>query len=216
MVVTLKDEKGAGDDNLANPKDSLRYQIFDLSRFVFLCLLIVVPVRMFVAQPFIVNGESMLPNFQDGNYLIVDQISYRMGEAQRGDVVIFRYPDEPSKFYIKRVIGVPGEHIKIDGHEITIDSTHVLDEPYIDRHMENRVDMTLAGDEYFVMGDNRLDSSDSRVWGPLKEEFIVGRALLRLWPATDINTYPGDFRNDYAYLAEETETPAETDETTEG
>jgi len=170
----------------------------DLVKFALIALLIVVPVRIFIAQPFIVRGASMEPTFQNGEYLIVDQLSYRLGDPKRGDVIILRYPKDESVFFIKRVIGLPGETVEIVGDSITILPRNgtdpiTLDESYIPpERLQNEYGVyTLTDDEYFVMGDNRNESSDSRVWGPLPARDVVGRALVRLLPVTRINVLPG-------------------------
>ena len=129
----------------------------------------------------------MSPTFENGQYLIVDQISYRLGEPKRGDVVIFKYPYGHGEYYIKRIIGLPGETVKIDGENIQIMNKEnpegiTLDQSYIKYKKDSFVETVLEDDEYFVMGDNRAASSDSRIWGPLKEEFVTGRAVLRLYP----------------------------------
>lgn len=171
--------------------------IIEIIRFSIIALLIVVPIRMFVAQPFIVSGASMAETFHSGEYLIVDQVSYYLHAPSRGDVVIFRYPRDPSKFFIKRVIGIPGDTITIDGTEITITNKDnpegfLLNEPYIkSMRPSERIEEVLGDREYFVMGDNRDESSDSRVWGVLQEERIVGRAFVRLFPPTTVGLLPG-------------------------
>lgn len=152
-------------------------------------LLMVFLVRTFVAQPFVVSGASMEPTFHTGEYLIVDQLSYELGNPHRGDVIIFKYPLIPSRYFIKRVIALPGESIRISGETVEVkevgsDTYITLDEPYIEFAKDSETEMTLASDEYFVMGDNRLASLDSRSWGPLKESFIVGRAFVRLFPVS--------------------------------
>jgi signal peptidase I len=164
--------------------------------FLVLAIIIVLPIRLFVAQPFVVQGESMHPTFESRDYLIVDQLTYHFHEPRRGDVVVFRYPGDPSTFYIKRVIGLPGETISItegkptitkqDGTSITLDETYVVDEDATYTQNTN-----IGPDQYFVMGDNRPKSSDSRVWGLLPEKNIMGRAFLRLLPADQITLYPG-------------------------
>lgn len=168
-------------------------EIFTL---VILAVLIVVPVRVFIAQPFIVEGLSMYPTFKDKDYLIIDQVSYRFHEPQRGDVVVFRYPNNPSIFYIKRIIGLPGESVSIERGVVTI--THAqgekttLTETYVvDEDATYTLDATLGNEQYFVMGDNRPKSSDSRVWGPLPKEDIIGRALVRVYPFTEAGVFPG-------------------------
>ena len=183
-------------------KESVWYQVFDLVRFVIICLAIVIPVRIFIAQPFIVEGDSMIPTFQDKNYLIVDQLSYRFSDPQRGDVIVFKYPNDPKRFFIKRIIATPGDTISFDGKIISITNEEypdglILEEPYIAREVFHSETTMLEEDQYYVMGDNRSNSSDSRVWGPLDESFITGRAWLRLWPMSKISAHPGDYRGDY-------------------
>lgn len=161
-------------------------------------LVMVFLVRTFIAQPFVVNGASMEPTFHTNEYLIVDQLSYELREPKRGEVIIFRYPLIPSRYFIKRVIALPGETIKVNGTQVEIkrpgeDTFTVLDEPYIEFEKESYVETTLANDEYFVMGDNRLASLDSRSWGPLKESFIVGKAFVRLFPVSKIDFLPGSY-----------------------
>lgn len=167
----------------------------ELLTFAFVALVIVVPIRLFIAQPFIVSGESMYPTFDTGQYLIVDQLSYKFHEPARGDVIIFKYPNNPSTFFIKRIIGLPGETLELNGNTTTITQTDgttiTLDEPYVQMPRESVLTKTLAQDEYFVMGDNRLASLDSRVWGPLKRDHIIGRAYLRLLPFNMLGFLPG-------------------------
>lgn len=169
----------------------------ELIRFAIIAMIIVVPIRLFIAQPFIVSGASMEPAFKDHQYLIVDEITYRLGEPERGDVIIFRYPRDPSKFFIKRIIALPGETLAIEGSKVTVHNPFhpdgfTLDEPYVGT-MDKDVFLTetLGNGEYFVLGDNRDASSDSRVWGVLKRDFIVGRAFLRLLPITEVGVFPG-------------------------
>lgn len=142
--------------------------IFDFVKFIFIVAVIVIPIRFWVAQPFLVSGASMEPTYHDGDYLIVDEISYRVSAPKKDDVIIFRYPKNPSTFFIKRIIGLPNEEIILDGKEIK-----------------------LKGDEYFVMGDNRDASSDSRIWGPVPKKMIIGRSIVRLWPLNKIGLFPG-------------------------
>jgi signal peptidase I len=167
----------------------------ELLTFAVVALVIVVPIRLFIAQPFIVSGESMYPTFDTGQYLIVDQLSYRFNEPARGDVIIFRYPNNPSTFFIKRVIGLPGETLNIEGNTTTVTDTAgnktTLTEPYVQMPRESILTTTLADDEYFVMGDNRLASLDSRTWGPLKRDHIIGRAYVRLLPFDTLDFLPG-------------------------
>jgi signal peptidase I len=176
------------------------HPFIEILRFTLVALIIVIPIRMFVAQPFIVSGASMENTFESGQYLVVDQVSYQFHEPRRGDVVVFRYPKDPSKFFIKRVIGLPGDTVIIEGSTVRIKNEaspegFVLNEPYIkSMRNNNNVTETLGDREYFVMGDNRDQSSDSRVWGVLQEERIVGRAFVRLFPPQTFDYLPGEVR----------------------
>lgn len=164
---------------------------------VLLALLIVGPVRLFVVNPFIVSGSSMVPTFHSGEYLVVDKITYRFESPRRGDVIIFRYPKDPSKFFIKRIVGLPNESVILNNGAVTIkkdgdgEKSLDLDESYIKNKSSESVTYVLLKNQYFVMGDNRISSSDSRVWGPLDRDLIVGRALLRLLPITEASVFPG-------------------------
>ena len=169
--------------------------IIETLKFSLVAILIVLPFRMFIAQPFLVSGASMSPNFETGNYLIVDQLSYNFEDPQRGEIIIFRYPNDPKKFFIKRVIGLPNETVKISSSKVFIKNTEnpnsfELDEPYLQNTGSKDTETTLKEDEYYVMGDNRPASSDSRVWGVLPEDLIVGRAFLRLFPFNKISVFP--------------------------
>lgn len=171
---------------------------WDLLKFAIIALIIVLPIRMWIAQPFVVSGESMVPTFEDSQYLIVDEISYILGSASRGDVVIFRYPGGPKRFFIKRVIGLPNEKIIINNGEITIVNKEnpngfKLNEPYINEKFFTSATHETGADEYFVMGDNRNKSSDSRVWGVLPKKLMIGRAYLRLLPLNEISYLPGKY-----------------------
>lgn len=171
----------------------------ELVRFVFIALAIVIPIRIFVAEPFVVSGSSMIPAFENKNYLIVDKISYRLNDPKRLDVIIFRYPNDQTKFFVKRIIGLPNETIDIKDNIVTItngeypegftlDQSFVKNNGGIDGHKE------LKDDEYFVMGDNRTASSDSRYWGALKRKLITGRAFLRLLPINNLSVLPGNYK----------------------
>jgi len=180
----------------ARMQDSWKGLLKDLFTLTLLIVLVVIPIRVFIVSPFIVDGESMVPTFENLDYLVIDELVYRLSEPERGDVVVFRYPRNPSVFYIKRVIGLPGETVSIDRGVVTITTadkqTRTLSEPYIvneDATYTN--DTTLSSGEYFVMGDNRPNSSDSRIWGPLPIKNIIGRVDLRLLPVTVSEFFPG-------------------------
>ena len=182
-------------------KKSWKHEIIEVLKYVSLALIIVIPVRLFVAQPFIVSGESMYPTFHNSDYLIVDEMTYHLRAPERGEVIVFRYPNDPSRFFIKRIIGLPGETIVLKGATLTIKNTEhpdgfVLKEPYVaSRPPLGNKTITLPADQYFVMGDNRPASSDSRIWGPLPADLIVGRAFLRLLPVRDISAFPGSIQS---------------------
>ena len=176
------------------------FDLYEMIRFIVIALVIVVPIRLYIAKPFIVSGESMDPTFRNGDYLIIDQISYRVGEPERGDVVIFRYPKDTTKFFIKRIVGLPGETVHFEEGRISISNEGhprgiVLQEPYLTHHSFETFTTKMGPNEYFVLGDNRPESSDSRFWGPLKAEFIVGRPFARLFPPTSISIFPGEYQS---------------------
>lgn len=188
-------EKGEPEKN--SEENKKEHPFIEVLRFSIIALIIVIPIRMFVAQPFIVSGASMEETFQSGEYLIVDQVSYHLHNPARGDVVVFRYPKDPSKYFIKRIIGLPGETIKIEGSTVTIINKEnpngfIINEPYIkSMSSDNQLTETLGAREYFVMGDNRDRSSDSRAWGILTEDRIIGKAFLRLFPPNALDVMPG-------------------------
>lgn len=182
------------------PENPVKKENFlkEIFKFALFAAIIVLPIRLFIAQPFIVSGASMDPTFATGQYLIVDQISYRFKNPKRGDVIIFRYPHDTKKFYIKRIIGLPSETVNIQNGRIEIAMengarTLITEESYVNPTLGNgdHLPITLKNDEYFVMGDNRTQSSDSRIWGPLKRALIVGKPFLRLFPVTKVAIIPG-------------------------
>lgn len=151
-------------------------------------------VRYFIFQPFFVEGASMMPNFHNGDYLIIDEITYRFRQPERGEVVVFKAPNNRS-FYIKRIIGLPGETIKIENGKIWVrsgsNSSFVdLNEPYLyGMSTPGNYEITLKENEYFVLGDNRYASYDSRNWGPLERKKIIGLVRLRLWPINSVSAF---------------------------
>jgi len=168
--------------------------ILEVVKFVVLAIVIVIPIRVYIAQPYIVSGGSMNPTFEDGNYIIVDQLSYRLRTPEHGEVTVFRFPLAPSKFFIKRIIGLPGETVAVKNGVLTVTTSEgdasSVEEPYVKVPFNDTFTTTLGEEEYFVMGDNRGASLDSRSWGPLDERFIVGKALVRLFPFTEISLFP--------------------------
>lgn len=173
--------------------------LWELIKFTVIALAIVIPIRLFIAQPFVVSGTSMDSTFHDGEYLIVNQFSYHFSDPTRGQIVIFRNPKNESVFFIKRVIGLPGETVQISGTQVIIkNSNHpdgfVLKEPYLGSTSSGNMSITLEKDQYFVMGDNRRASSDSRSWGTLPRSDIVGTPLFRLFPINRLSLKPGDYK----------------------
>jgi signal peptidase I len=164
--------------------------LLEVLKVVIVSLAIIIPVRYFVIQPFYVRGASMEPNFHDNEYLIINEITYRFSEPQRGDIVVLRNPNNRSDFFIKRVIGLPDERIEVSRGEVTVyndefSSGFILDESdYLDPTVyTGGNDVTELGpEEYFVMGDNRNSSLDSRSFGAIPRSDIVGKAWLRAWP----------------------------------
>jgi signal peptidase I len=170
----------------------------EVIQFIIIIIFVVIPFRVWIAQPFVVSGTSMQPSFKTGDYLIIDQLSYKFKEPSRGDVIVFRYPNDPSKFFIKRIVGLPGETITVKDEKVyitpknTIETT-LLDEPYTKDLRPSDINIIIPYGKYFVLGDNRLVSSDSRVWGLLDKSLIKGRALFRLFPLNNIDVLPGGF-----------------------
>lgn len=173
-----------------NVKHGWRVEIWDITKVVITSILIVLPIRYFIVQPFIVRGASMEPNFEDRQYLIVDEASYYFREPERGETIIFHYPRDPRQYFIKRIIGLPGDIVQLTGGAVRIinkeyEQGFTLQESYLmppDRPTRPDMRTTLGEDEYFVLGDNRDASSDSRVWGILPRKLIVGRAFFRVLP----------------------------------
>lgn len=181
------------DESLEKNKARKNYAagILEFLKVVAIAAVIVFPIRYFLFQPFIVKGESMIPNLHPGDYLIVDEISYIIGKPQRGEVVILKYPLDQSQRFVKRIIGLPGETVEIKDGKITInknDQFFILGEEYLDSaSTDGSLKITLGNDQYFVLGDNRNSSYDSRIWGVLPRKNIIGRAILKLFPLSDID-----------------------------
>ena len=186
MAFPFSRKKTGDEVQTKNPALGL---VLELAQVLAISLAIIIPVRYFLIQPFYVKGASMEPSFFDHEYLIIDELSYRFKNPDRGDIVVFRYPNDPKQFFIKRVIGLPGETVEIAAGQIKIyndkspnglelDEKQYLDQDYT---ATNRT-TTLKSDEYFVLGDNRVASYDSRYFGPVKRSYIVGRVWLRGWP----------------------------------
>lgn len=183
---------------IPNFQKSSAWSLKEFLKFALIAAIIVLPLRFFIAEPFLVKGESMDNTFSNNDYLIVEKISYRFEKPSRGDVVIFSSPVEQGRDLIKRIIGLPGETVEIDNQNITIKKTDgtklVLKEPYITLQSVNpKTDTILKDGEYFVMGDNRPNSYDSRAWGVLPAQNIIGRPFLRLFHFNNIGLWPGAY-----------------------
>jgi signal peptidase I len=176
----------------------------DFLKVIVIALAIILPIRYYVFQPFIVSGSSMFPNFTDGQYLIIDELTYRFREPQRGEVVVLKDPYESKQYFIKRIVGLPGERVAIDNGRVSIYNNEfpgglILDESYLpNQGLTFPLNSTVVGgkrilqlnhDEYFSLGDNRLASSDSRVWGPLNRGDIVGRVYVRALPLNQFQKF---------------------------
>lgn len=163
--------------------------VWELAKIGIIAAIIVVPLRMLVFQPFLVKGDSMIPSFHNGDYLIVDELSYKFRNPERGDVIVLKFPYDPSQRFIKRIVGLPGETLEIKDGKVVVyhpDSkdAFVLDESaYLSGAVQTpgSVKVQLKEGEYFMLGDNREFSSDSRSWGPLQEKYVVGRMLWRVF-----------------------------------
>lgn len=151
-------------------------------------------VRYFLFKPFYVKGQSMEPNYLEHEYLIVDEITYRFREPKRGEVLVFQSPVSDQEYYLKRIIGLPGEHVKLEDSKIVIYNEDypqgiVIEEPYLVEGTPGSAQVTLGNNEYFVLGDNRDASYDSRRFGPIELQSVVGRTWLRGWPLHKISTF---------------------------
>ena len=175
---------------------SFLYALREIIEIVLIAVLVVFGVRSFLIQPFLVSGASMEPNFHGGDYILINELSYRFRAPERGEVVVFRYPGDEKTFFIKRIIGLPGERVVItDGKLYIYNKDHQegmqVNEDYLPKDLRTigEKDVTLTNDEFFVMGDNRDASYDSRQWGPLKKTELVGSVWVRLWPLNKVMAF---------------------------
>jgi len=214
----MKNEPKNEDFSLSKKEANGAYQgvggfVFEVIKIIVLAFIIIFPIRVFLFQPFFVQGASMEPNFEDGQYLIVNEFGVKetdinfnsrtllkvspFKKINRQRVVVFRYPLDPSKFFIKRVIGLPGETVQVKNGQVTIfndqnpDGFILNEKKYLPAGLKTNGDVTvvLKAKQYFMLGDNRLHSSDSRFWGPVPSSDIVGEVSLRAWPLDKINVF---------------------------
>jgi signal peptidase I len=172
--------------------------IWEITKVAAVSLAIILPVRYFLIQPFYVKGASMEPNFHDNEYLIIDELSYRFTPPVRGQVIVFRYPRNPQEYFIKRVIALPGEEVRVQDGKVTIFNTEhpegfTISESYLPSDLltynDTEEKIVVGPNEYFVLGDNRGASKDSRSFGPVNKSFITGKVLFRGWPFSEITVF---------------------------
>ncbi len=169
--------------------------ILEVLQIIIISSAIIIPIRYFLIQPFYVKGASMEPNFYDQEYLIVDELSFRLRGPDRGEVVVFRYPKDLSEFFIKRVVGLPGETVEVNNGNVMIyndinPNGMLLEEKYLEGEKTfGKKRVTLGSGEYYVLGDNRDESLDSRSFGPIKEEHLIGRVWVRGLPISRMQTF---------------------------
>jgi signal peptidase I len=155
---------------------------------ILLTLVIFVVINTFTGR-FRIEGPSMKPNLHEGQYLIINKLVYKLHPPQRGDIVVFHHPRNPGHDLVKRVIGLPGETVEVRQGQVYIDGTP-LEEPYVVHQDRKSVHYELGPDDFFVLGDNRPNSDDSRTWGVLKRDQIVGKAWISYWPLSDLGGVP--------------------------
>lgn len=205
MYKNLKkeiDQLSGREENYEEKEQEESYKGFfdfikEIIKVVAISAIIVIPIRYYLIQPFFVSGSSMVPQFYNGEYLIIDEFSYRNNAPQRGDVVVFHYPKDTAQFYIKRIIGLPGETVQIKNEQVIIYNKDnpwglILDEAgYLKKGeiTKGSVDLLLEADQYFVLGDNRQASSDSRYWGVVDKKFIIGKVWVRAWPFNEAKVF---------------------------
>lgn len=172
------------------------YTLREILEIVLIAVIVVIGVRYFLVQPFLVDGASMEPNFHSGDYILINEISYRFKEPQRGETVVFHYPGNETTYFIKRIIGLPGEKVTIkDGKVRVFNKQNPAGLEIVESYLPNDIktfgdkNIDLMDGEYFVLGDNRDASFDSRQWGPLKRSEIVGSVWVRLWPLSQITAF---------------------------
>lgn len=169
-------------------KQDNKEEVVDFVKTIIIAASVMLFVRFFIVQPFVVKGSSMEPNFYEKDYLIVDEISYRFNTPKRGDIVVFKYQEGSKKEYlIKRIVGLPGESVIIKDGKVYVKNSNgqlLLEEPYLPIDRETRGELTeeIKEGNFFVLGDNRSVSLDSRYFGQISESKIVGKVLLRGFP----------------------------------
>lgn len=178
-------------DVAAEPAPTMASNILEFIQSTVVFFAIISIVYLFAVQPHKVSGCSMCDTFQSGDFILTDKVSYHFGDPKRGDVVVFKYPRDPSIDFIKRIIAVPGDKIKLVDSKVMVNDI-TIDEPYIEGKptlpndfLRENQEYTVTADNYIVFGDNRTGSSDSRAWGELPKGLIIGKAMFRYWPFTE-------------------------------
>lgn len=187
-------------ENLTSPQvqdkslgSKLKSNVAEFIEFIAIIAAILIVIRFLVAEPHRVSGNSMVPNFHDGDYIITNKLLMKISEPKRGEVIILQNPRNADQVFIKRVVGLPGDRIKIaDG--VVLINNQVLDEPYLpqgtvtlgEQFLTDGEEIIVPDGQYFVIGDNRGGSSDSREWGTVSGNLIVGQAFLRYWPINKV------------------------------
>ncbi len=194
MLEENKNTEDQAQEVLEEEQPSVRNFVSDLAKVIVVAVIAMLLFRYFIAEPFIVSGSSMVPTYENRQYLVINKVGYRFGEPERGDVIVFKFPQNTKEYFIKRIIGLPNEKIRVEnGHVVIFNkenpSGKILDEPYlVDQNGtfgETNTTVSLGSTEYYVLGDNRDQSSDSRRWGVLPKEDIVGKVLVRVFPPSE-------------------------------
>lgn len=194
MLEENKNIEDKEEEVFEEEQPSVRNFVSDLAKVIVVAVIAMLLFRYFVAEPFIVSGSSMVPTYENRQYLVINKIGYRFGEPERGDVIVFKFPQNTKEYFIKRIIGLPNEKVKIENGRVVIFNKEnpngkILDEPYlVDQNGtfgESNTVVSLGSTEYYVLGDNRDQSSDSRRWGVLPKEDIVGKVLVRVFPPSE-------------------------------
>lgn len=195
-IVPASEPKTDGDSEPRSFFSRALAFVGELAHVVIISLAIIIPVRYFLIQPFYVKGASMEPNFYDHEYLIIDELSYRLSEPERGDIVVFRYPNDPRQYFIKRIIGMPGERVVISGGKVMVHNAAHPDGVTIDESSYlgtlatmGQKDVTLGAEQYYLLGDNRPSSLDSRIFGPVPRSFLIGKVWFRGWPPEKVKLF---------------------------